>query len=155
MRVWERCSGKTVLEIEFLGDEDDDDGLSQTDNVGEEKAAMLFQQAEAARHRIHLVGEPFEALRHVGEGVGVVFDARAEVLKQKLEVEFVGRDRGGQVGAVPDLGQKLGENLDRFRPEPLELTRGVLHLVEVVKQDVELVVAAVFVRPDACAGQVG
>ena len=144
-----------VVEIELLGDEDGDDRLAQPDHVGQEEAAVLFQQAEPAGDRVHLVGEALEALRHVREGVGVVFDAGAEVFQQELEVEIVGRDRGGQIGAVADLLQEFGQDFDGLLPEALELFRGVAHVGEVVEEDVEFVVAAVLVHADARAGEVG
>ncbi|MPN59821.1 hypothetical protein SDC9_207543 [bioreactor metagenome] len=49
---------------------------------------MLFEQAEAAGHSIHLVAQAFVAFRHVGDGVWIVIDAWPEVFEQHFVVEF-------------------------------------------------------------------
>jgi hypothetical protein len=49
---------EAVVKEEFLGDERGDDGFPQANHVGQEKAVVFFEQAEAAADGVHLVGNP-------------------------------------------------------------------------------------------------
>ena len=56
--LWE-----SIVEIKFLGDAGRDDGLSQSDDIGEEEAAVLLELEPAVIYGVSLVAERFDALR--------------------------------------------------------------------------------------------
>ena len=147
-------AGKPVVVKEFFSDASRHDGFAQAHHVGEKKAAMLLELEPAVVHRVALVAQRLDAFRQIRLRVRVVVDGRAEVFGEEFDVEFKRREVLAQITFAHDTRDRFGQNGDAFPPQLFKFVPRKHHVVVVVKQDVELVIALGVLRAESGGGEV-